>query len=96
MLQSKPTEEGACGSCPGKRDSKCGCVECSNMSIECKNQNTKGKFRACPSLSLFRENSQWSDDSKRGIVRRGANRSSLPEGKTCSQQEADGFVVLGA
>jgi len=55
-----------------------------------KNQNSKGKLGACPCLSLFYENSQLSDDSLRGTVRRGANRSCLPEDKLCSQPEADG------
>jgi len=53
-------------------------------------QNSKGKRGACPCLSPFCENSQWSDDSLRGTVRRGANQSSLPEGKTCSRTEAGG------
>jgi len=64
------------------------------MSTEYKNQNSKGKLGACPFLSLFRENSQWSDDSRRGTVRRGANWSSLPEGKICSRPEADGSAGI--
>jgi len=59
------------------------------MNQSYKNQNSKGKLGACPCLSLFRENSQWSDNSLRGTVRRGANWSSLPEGKICSRPEAD-------
>ena len=55
-----------------------------------KNQNSKGKLGARPCLSLFRENSQWSDDSLKGTVRRGANWSSLPGGKEGADREADG------
>jgi len=58
-----------------------------------KNQNPKGKLGARPCLSLFRENRQWSDDSLRGTLRRGANRSSLPEGKPGADPEADGSII---
>jgi len=60
--------------------------------MECKIQNSEGKLGARLCLSLFREISQWSDDSLRRTVRRGANGSSLPEGKAGADPEADGSV----
>jgi len=78
---------------PGQRDPDGRFVEWQNTSTEYQTSKLKGKLGARPCLSLFRQNSQWSDDHLRGTVRRGANRSCLSEGKICSRPEADGSAV---
>jgi len=60
-----------------------------------KNRNAKGKLGARPCLSLFRENSQWPDDSLRGTVRKGANWSSLPEGKAGADRKQTDHLFEG-
>jgi len=80
---------------PGQRDPDGGCVECRNTSQSYKSRNSKGKLGAHPCLSLFRESSQWSDNSlTQGTVKGETNRSCLPEGKAGAEPEADGSLLL--
>ena len=82
-LLGETIEEGAYGSWPTQRVPSRDRVESRKNQIH-ENRNSKGNLAARLFLSLFLKSSQWSNDSLRGTVRRGANRSCLPKGKARS------------